>query len=89
MTCCSCKQCEQHAQVVQVEQYLKELGREYPLCKFVHMIWRALVARKKAVLSLAVGCADSDSVNQKARDLQVTQHHFPVLIMSTNLEMKS
>ena len=73
-----------------VVKYLKKLSRKYPLCKFVHMIWRALVARKKAVLSLAIGCADSDSINQKACDLHTVQRHFPAIMsMSTNLDMKS
>ena len=56
----------------QGKKYLKKLSRKYSLCKFVHMVWRALMARKKAVLSLTVGCADSDSINQKACDLQTS-----------------
>ena len=49
------------------------------------MIWRALVAGKKAVLSLTVGRADSDSINQKACDLRKTQRQFPAPIMPAKL----
>lgn len=76
---CELKEQQRHVRTVHIicmigpgKTYLKKLSRKDSLCKFVHMVWRALVARKKAVLSLAVGCADCDSINQKACDLQTS-----------------